>query len=115
MDLPIWFSGVPLSWKVGEIASVHGWTNCVIPFVIWGKPHKAMSPLQRQTKYWLHGLVAAAVSGLGVGLGAFAAGLTLRQFLIVALAPVVIGVGGYLKQSPLPPEEDAASAQAAGK
>jgi hypothetical protein len=53
-------------------------------------------------KVWLHSLAAAAVSGVGTGLTGYAVGVTPAQLRALILVNVAIGVGAYLKQSPLP-------------
>lgn len=79
-----------------------------------------MSPLQQQTKAWIHGLIAGVVSGgaSGVTNGTVASmiapetfnihaglwkliGLLLATFLVQGF----MGAMAYLKQSPLPPED----------
>jgi hypothetical protein len=74
-------------------------------------------------KPWIHGLAAAAVSGMGSALAALAVGIDMRKVGLMILVQMGIGVGLFLKQSPLPedrqvwtPEQrESAKAQAAGK
>lgn len=65
-------------------------------------------------RVWLHGLVAAtitgAASGIGAVVGSLAIGTGLKHALEIALASAVlsgiVGAAAYLKQSPVPPEWD---------
>ena len=64
-------------------------------------------------KLWLHGLMAAAISGLasatGGSIGATVAGLDVFSPVFwkvtggAAIGGALVAVVGYLKQSPLPP------------
>jgi hypothetical protein len=55
-------------------------------------------------KVWIHGLLAAAVSGVGTGLMGWAVGITQKQMVAMTGIAVVTTVGAYLKQSPIPGE-----------
>ena len=65
-------------------------------------------------KLWLHGLVAATISGAASGLGAAAGALVMGDGLVhclkiaavAALFAGIIGAAAYLKQSPVPPDWD---------
>ena len=78
-------------------------------------------PLSKQIRIWLHGLAAALISGGASGIvTSFAAiGIDPQKFNLGAglystlqigaaagLINAVLGVAFYLKQSPLPQEED---------
>lgn len=71
-----------------------------------------------KTHHWIKALVAAFVTGcassllatLGIS-GAEAVGinvaqLNLKQLVIMTVAGGVVGTAAYLKQSPVPPDED---------
>lgn len=56
---------------------------------------------------WLKGLLAAVISGAATGVGTL---LVAPEVAVASVAKVagvgaLIGAAGYLKQSPLPPEE----------
>lgn len=80
-----------------------------------------MSPLQRATKIWLKGLVAASITGAAGAIatsqvvaamdpGTFNFGLGLNKmlwFLLFSAAiHAVIGAASYLQKSPLPEGDD---------
>ena len=54
---------------------------------------------------WIHGLFAAAISGVGTGLTGWAVGVSGKQLIILLVVPMTTTVGAYLKQSPIPPEK----------
>ena len=62
-------------------------------------------------KVWLHGLIAAIISGAAGGLGTVVGSLAagdglmhgLQVAVIAALFSAITGAAAYLKQSPLPP------------
>lgn len=56
-------------------------------------------------KPWIHGLIAAAVSGAGTGLTGWAVGVSGKQLIAMLAVPMATTVGAYLKQSPIPPEK----------
>lgn len=55
-------------------------------------------------KLWLHGLIAAAISGIGTGMTGWAVGVSGKQLTALCAVSMVTTVGAYLKQSPLPDE-----------
>ena len=65
-------------------------------------------------KLWLHGLVAATVSGCAGGIGTVVGSLAVGDGLIHglkvagvgAIFSAIIGAAAYLKQSPVPPGWD---------
>lgn len=61
--------------------------------------------LSKTTRTWIHGLSAAAVSGVGTALSGVAAGIDIGKLKVMLLIQALLSVGLYLKQSPLPPEE----------
>lgn len=69
--------------------------------------------LSKATHVWVRGLVAALVSGASTGIAAMLAvpeAVSLEApiaLLKVCVIGAVVGVAGYLKQSPLPPEDGA--------
>jgi hypothetical protein len=69
--------------------------------------------MKRQTRIWLHSLVAALVMGCANGVTVmivspteFNLGAGIGKLGQVVLISGMIGVAGFLKQSPLPPDED---------
>lgn len=70
-----------------------------------------MEPISKwHWSVWLKGIVAALVSGAATGIGAMLAvpeaGLTAKPGAVVKVAAIgaIVGVAGYLRQSPVPPE-----------
>jgi hypothetical protein len=55
-------------------------------------------------KIWLHGLVAAMVSGVGTGMTGWAVGVSGKQLVALMTVGMVTTVGAYLQKSPIPEE-----------
>ena len=64
--------------------------------------------LSKTTRLWLHGIAAALISGASTGVAGVIVAPEIAIVTVAKMAAVsgVIGVAMYLKQSPLPPEED---------
>lgn len=58
-----------------------------------------MSP---KVKLWLKGILAAAISGAGMGMTGWAINIPPKKLLILCGYATLTSVGAYLKQSPLP-------------
>lgn len=75
-------------------------------------------PLSKRVRHWAHGLGSAFITGgasaltagaataLAPTVGIAIAPLDLKQMAVVFLGSGVFGAMAYLKQSPLPPEEE---------
>ena len=64
--------------------------------------------MPKNWKAWVKGIVAALISGASTGVAAavVAPEVALLSLCKIALIGGVVGVAGYLKQSPLPPAEE---------
>ena len=74
--------------------------------------------MKHSTSHWLRGLAGAIITGfstsflsaLGItgadALGFKVAQLDLKQLAVITLMGGAVGMFAYLKQSPIPPEED---------
>jgi hypothetical protein len=60
------------------------------------------SQMSAPMKSWLIGLVNAAISALASGLGATAAGATLKQIAIIAGSSAVVSAIKWIAQHPIP-------------
>jgi hypothetical protein len=60
------------------------------------------SNMSQQMKSWLIGLANAVISALASGLGATAAGATVKQIAIIAASSAVVSVVKWTAQHPIP-------------
>jgi hypothetical protein len=65
-----------------------------------------MPSLTQNTKRWIKGMAKAAGHGVGQGLVGYTAGAQLRHILTAMGAAIVISVGFFLSENPLPPDAD---------